>query len=118
MHVTLLRASDLAGGDLHGYDAILVGIRAYAVRPDLVTDNERLLDYVKNGGVMIVQYNTPEFDHNFGPYRYKMGEEPEEVTDEASKVNILDRQTRCCCGRTKSLKRISAAGLKSVDPSS
>jgi len=92
VHVTLLGASDLAGGDLHGYDAILVGIRAYAVRPDLVTHNERLLDYVKNGGVMIVQYNTPEFDHNFGPYPYKMGEEPEEVTDEASKVNILDRQ--------------------------
>lgn len=39
-----------------------------------------------------MQYNTPEFDHNFGPYPYKMGEEPEEVTDEASKVNILDRQ--------------------------
>ena len=39
---------------------------------------------------MIVQYNTPEFDHNYGPYPYKMGEEPEEVTDEASKVTILD----------------------------
>ena len=39
--------------------------------------------------MVIVQYNTPEFDHNYGPYPYKMGEEPEEVTDEASKVTIL-----------------------------
>ena len=39
-----------------------------------------------------MQYNTPEFDHNFGPYPYKMGEEPEEVTDENSKVVLLNPQ--------------------------
>ena len=39
---------------------------------------------------MIVQYNTPEFDHNYGPFPYVMGAEPEEVTDERSKVNILE----------------------------
>jgi hypothetical protein len=44
---------------------------------------------VKNGGVVMVQYNTPEYDHNFGPYPYSMGNNPEEVTDEASKINIL-----------------------------
>jgi hypothetical protein len=44
---------------------------------------------VKNGGVVMVQYNTPEFDHNFGPYPYVMGGNPEEVTDEASKVALL-----------------------------
>ena len=37
----------------------------------------------------MVQYNTPEFDHNFGPYPYTMTSNPEEVTDEASKVEIL-----------------------------
>ena len=44
---------------------------------------------MKNGGVVIVQYNTPEYDHNYGPYPYKMGSNPEEVTDEHSKVEIL-----------------------------
>ena len=44
---------------------------------------------MKNGGVVVVQYNTPEYDHNFGPYPYVMGNNPEEVTDEASKVSIL-----------------------------
>ena len=64
-------------------------MRAYAVREDLIIHNDRLLDYVKNGGVVIVQYNTPEYDHNYGPYPYKMGSNPEEVTDENSQVEIL-----------------------------
>ncbi len=47
-------------------------------------------DYVKNGGAVVVQYQTPEFDHNFGPYPYSMTSNPEEVTDEHSVVTILD----------------------------
>jgi hypothetical protein len=65
-----------------------LGVRTYAVREDLKANNGRILDYVKNGGVVIVQYNTPEYDHNYGPYPYKMGSEPQEVTDEHSKVEI------------------------------
>lgn len=87
--VSFLGAADLASGDLSKYDAILLGVRTYAVREDLRTSNARLLDYVKNGGVVIVQYNTPEYDHNFGAYPYVMGNNPEEVTDEESKVTIL-----------------------------
>lgn len=85
----LLTAEDLASGDLSKFDAILLGVRAYAVRTDLKTNNARILDYVKNGGVLIVQYNTPEFDHNYGPYPYVMTSDPEEVTDEASKMIFL-----------------------------
>ena len=88
--VTFLTASDLAGTELGHFDVILLGIRAYAARSELATYNGRLLEYVRNGGVLIVQYNTPEFDHNFGPFPYRMGTEPEEVTDEESKVTILD----------------------------
>jgi hypothetical protein len=88
--VSFLAAADLAGKDLGGFDVILLGVRTYAARPDLVTYNQRLLDYVRAGGVLIVQYNTPEYDKNYGPYPYHMGDEPEEVTDENSGVNILD----------------------------
>jgi hypothetical protein len=88
--VSFLASADIASGDLSKYDAILLGVRTYAAREDLKTYNNRILDYVKNGGVVIVQYNTPEFDHNFGPYPYTMTSNPEEVTDEASKVEILD----------------------------
>jgi LmbE family N-acetylglucosaminyl deacetylase len=90
VRVTFLSPSDVATADLSKYNVILLGVRAYAAREELKTNNSRLLDYVKNGGVMIVQYNTQEYDQNFGPYPYTMGMFAEEVTDEASKMDILD----------------------------
>jgi hypothetical protein len=90
VHVNYLNSADLAGGDLASYDAILLGVRAYAVRQDLIAHNQRLIEYVKNGGVLIVQYNTPEFDRNYGPFPYKMGGDPEEVTNEGSPLQILE----------------------------
>ena len=68
---------------------IIIGVRAYAVRPDVAKFNGRLLDYVKKGGTLIVQYQTPEFDKNFGPYPYSMGRRPEEVSEEDAPVSIL-----------------------------
>ncbi|MFZ0639121.1 MAG: PIG-L family deacetylase [Candidatus Acidiferrales bacterium] len=87
--VHFLTPEDLASANLSKFNAIILGVRAYAVRDDLKTYNGRILDYVKNGGVVIVQYNTPEYDHNYGPYPYKMGSNPEEVTDEGSQMEIL-----------------------------
>lgn len=86
---SFLGPADIATGDLSKFDVLLLGVRTYAAREDLRTYNSRVLEYVKNGGVVVVQYNTPEFDHNFGPYPYSMTSNPEEVTDEASKVEIL-----------------------------
>jgi LmbE family N-acetylglucosaminyl deacetylase len=89
--VSLLGANDLAGGELDQYDTILIGIRASAVRPDLKAWNRRLLEYVERGGNLIWQYQTPEFDEiAYGPYPYKMGRNPEEVSEEESVVRILD----------------------------
>lgn len=87
--VEMLDASKLASGDLSRYSIILVGVRAYAVRADLKANNARLLDNVKNGGVLVVQYNTQEFDHNFGPYPYTMTMRAEEVSEEGAPVEIL-----------------------------
>ena len=84
-----LSTHDLAVGQLRQYDLILVGVRAYAVREDVRKYNSRLLDYVKQGGVLIIQYQTPEFDHNFGPYPYEMGRRPEEVSQEDATVTVL-----------------------------
>jgi len=89
IQVHFLSAEDLASGNLSKFDAIVMGVRTYAVREDLKAHNGRILDYVKRGGVIIVQYNTQEFDQNYGPYPYNMGSNPEEVTDENSKVEIL-----------------------------
>ena len=36
----------------------MLGIRAYDTRQDVTKNNQRLLDYVQNGGTLLVQYNT------------------------------------------------------------
>ncbi|MDZ7639444.1 MAG: PIG-L family deacetylase [Bryobacterales bacterium] len=87
--VEMLDASALAAGDLSRFDSIWLGIRAYAVRKDLLTYNAHLLDYARNGGVLVVQYNTPEFDNNYGPFPYQMTRRPEEVSEEDSPTKIL-----------------------------
>ena len=88
--VDMLGRETLRTGDLTRFDVILVGIRAYAVRQDLVAYNSRLLDYVHQGGNLIVQYQTPEFDAApFGPYPYTMGRRPEEVSEEDAPVTLL-----------------------------
>jgi hypothetical protein len=44
--------------DLKSYDAIVLGIRAYNTEDQLVTKNDILFDYVKEGGRLLTQYNT------------------------------------------------------------
>lgn len=88
IHPIYLSSQDIATGNLSQYDVIVLGIRAY-VRPELKTFNNRLLEYVKNGGTMIVQYQTQEFDHNYGPYPLTLSADPEKVVEEDCKVDIL-----------------------------
>ena len=89
--VTMLGESDLANGNLDGYDAIIIGIRATAVRDDLQAYSKRLLEYCERGGNLIYQYQTQEFDGApYGPYPYRLGPRAEEVSEEDSKVTILD----------------------------
>jgi len=88
--VTLLGERELASADLRQFDAIMTGTRAYAVREDLRTYNQRLLDYVKDGGNLIVLYNTQELDpKQFAPYPGELTPRAEEVSEEDSPVNIL-----------------------------
>lgn len=71
--VTMLDERDLSTGDLSRFDTIVIGIRASQVRPDYTANNGRLLDFVKNGGTMIVQYQQQEFIRdNLAPFPVKM----------------------------------------------
>jgi LmbE family N-acetylglucosaminyl deacetylase len=88
--VTLLDARDLATGDLSRFDTIMTGTRAYAVRDDLKTYNRRLLDYAKNGGNLIVLYNTQEFvPSEYAPFPGELPPSAEDVSEEDSPVEIL-----------------------------
>jgi hypothetical protein len=88
--VTLLGEQELGTGDLGQYDAIMTGTRAYAVRDDLKTYNRRLLDYVKDGGNLVVLYNTQEFVPSlYAPFPAQLPARAEEVSEEDSPVEIL-----------------------------
>src|SRR2546428_13302568 len=88
--VQLLGEKELATADLRQFDAILTGTRAYAVREDLKTYNQRLLDYVKAGGNLVVLYNTQEFvPDRFAPFPAKLPPQAEEGSEEDSPLEIL-----------------------------
>jgi hypothetical protein len=71
--VEMVSSEDLAWGNLARFDAIVTGVRAYERRDDLRANNSRLLDYVFNGGTLIVQYNKFEFNEaQYGPYPVKV----------------------------------------------
>ncbi|MBL8205491.1 MAG: PIG-L family deacetylase [Blastocatellia bacterium] len=90
VQVKLITPSELAAGDLSVYDTILLGIRVYEVNQDVIANNKRLLDYVANGGTLIVQYNKQEFvNGNFAPYPVKMAGSVR-VTDETAPITILE----------------------------
>ncbi|HEV8176925.1 MAG TPA: PIG-L family deacetylase, partial [Gemmatimonadales bacterium] len=54
--VVLLTAATLERGDLGKFDAIVIGPRAYEIDSALVTNNRRILEYARRGGLVIVQY--------------------------------------------------------------
>ncbi|HEY6082895.1 MAG TPA: LmbE family protein, partial [Chitinophagaceae bacterium] len=87
--VTMLDDKDIAAGNLQQYDAIITGVRVYNVNKQMKFLQPRLLDYVKNGGVLVVQYNTNRglVTDQLGPYPFRIS--GDRVTDETAKVNFL-----------------------------
>jgi LmbE family N-acetylglucosaminyl deacetylase len=85
--------TSIQAGSLTHFDAIVVGIRAYNVVEELKFKQRYLLDYVKDGGNLIVQYNTAGRNGlemaNLAPYPLSISRD--RVTDETSQVSILDK---------------------------
>jgi LmbE family N-acetylglucosaminyl deacetylase len=88
--VEMIGADDLAWGDLTRFHTIVTGVRAYERRADLRANNSRLLEYVRNGGTVIVQYNKFEFNEaQYGPYPAIVSNG--RVTDEHAPVTVVAR---------------------------
>jgi len=89
--ISLLGPAELAGGDLSGYDAIVVGSRAYETDPALQRANGRLLDYARKGGLVIVQYQQyPFVEGKYAPFPFDIARPHDRVTDETAAVAVLD----------------------------
>lgn len=88
--VTTIDPSNISEKNLEKFDAIVVGIRAYNILPQLAFVQPILNKYVENGGTMIVQYNTNHalVTEDIAPYSLKISKD--RVTDEFSEVKMLD----------------------------
>lgn len=89
--IELIGPDSLARGDLSRYDAIVIGSRAYETDPALGANNGRLLEYGRNGGLIVVQYQQyPFVEGGFAPYALTIARPHDRVTDEAAPVTPLD----------------------------
>jgi hypothetical protein len=72
----------------------VVGPRAYEASPELVQHNARLLDWVKGGGTMVVQYGQNEMQQpGIMPYPIQLARPADRVTDESSPMQVLDARS-------------------------
>ena len=82
----LLTAQEIAQGNFSAWNVILIGIRAYSVRPELAANEARLEAFERAGGTVIVQYQSSNFP---APYALEMGRSPEKVVEETAPVRLL-----------------------------
>jgi len=83
----LISADELTSGDLSQWNVILIGIRAYSTRPELAAAKPRLDDFVRNGGTLIVQYQSSNFP---APLPLSFGRFAERVIDERAPVKLIN----------------------------
>ncbi len=89
--VVLLKQADLNVANLKQFDAIVTGVRAYNINEWLSNSYDALMQYVKEGGVLLTQYNT---NNSIGPVKAKISPYPftisrNRVTDEEATINFL-----------------------------
>lgn len=87
--VEILSDEDLTKRDLSEFNAIITGVRAYNTRSCLKNEQKRLMDYVFNGGVLIVQYNVNRGlkVEQLGPYPFRLSRA--RVSEEKARVTLL-----------------------------
>jgi LmbE family N-acetylglucosaminyl deacetylase len=93
MNVTLIPADKLASEDLARYGSIVLGVRAYETQPEVVKNNHKLLDFVFNGGTLVVQNNNDVGDFNSGhltPYSAELSRARVSVEESPIKILVPD----------------------------
>ncbi|MEN2283459.1 PIG-L family deacetylase [Algoriphagus sp. SE2] len=72
--VSYIGQDDYSLDYLSQFKAIIVGIRSYNTNTDLIENQQVLMDYVKSGGNLVVQYNTSGglLSNDMGPYPFSL----------------------------------------------
>lgn len=91
-HVTMLNDEDIRLSELKKYDAVIIGIRAFNTRENMDLLMPEILTYVKQGGNLIVQYNTKNWisDVQVAPGPYPLTVSRDRITDENAPLEILE----------------------------
>jgi len=87
-NVTDIEVSDIYAGGLSHYDAVVMGIRAYNTKKELLLKKDALLDYMNQGGTVVVQYNTSRRVKGDDIAPYPMELSRNRVTDELATVTF------------------------------
>lgn len=89
LNITTIKPEQISVDELKKYDVVIVGVRAYNVSKTLADNQNILMNYVKEGGLVITQYSTnwDIYRQDIGPYKFKIGRG--RVTDENSPVEFL-----------------------------
>ena len=87
--VEIIKPEEITTERLQSFDVVMTGIRAYNVVNSLAFKQQLLLDFVKNGKTMIVQYNTTDdlVTKNMAPFPLKIARD--RVTEENAEVRFL-----------------------------
>lgn len=91
LSIAELGDDELEFADLSEFNAIVVGPNAYNVRPAVRRNAHRLLDYVREGGALLVQHQGYGYDGDgLAPYRLRHNQPHDRVTDPRAAVQVLD----------------------------
>ena len=87
--VEILDGDRVRRGDFSAFDAVVLGVRAHEVRPDLQAAGDQLLDFVRAGGTVIAQYNRGSLG-TLAPYQIQVGRGSPRVADERAPITLLE----------------------------
>jgi LmbE family N-acetylglucosaminyl deacetylase len=87
--VEIIKPEEISATRLLNFDVVMTGIRAYNTVSEMAFKQSILLDFVKNGKTMIVQYNTLDdlVTPTIAPYSLKISRD--RVTEENAEVRFL-----------------------------
>ncbi|WP_228851232.1 PIG-L family deacetylase [Aegicerativicinus sediminis] len=88
-NVVMVEPDEITPDNISHFDAIVMGVRAYNTVDQLETKQPILLDYVKNGGNLVVQYNTNSRLKTGQLAPYSLNISRDRVTEEDASVTML-----------------------------
>jgi LmbE family N-acetylglucosaminyl deacetylase len=112
---TMITVADLTPTNLANFDTVILGVRAYTANPNLHgAPSQSLLDFARNGGNVLVQYETSGLTSADAPYPLSLGG-GEKVVDEAAPVQLISSGTNTSLiasrAGTNGYPEASASGL-------